>query len=116
MDLEALIDMQVSADRQHGFPLDFEDDEARLTQIERDLVGLFGEVGEFANLLKKVRLSAIHDEYNGPQFRGALADLRSELADTAIYLMRLSILLECNLEAEILTKMKFNDGRYQKFG
>jgi len=116
MDLGALIDLQVNADRRHGFPLDFEDDEARLTQIERDLVGLFGEVGEFANLLKKVRLSADHDEYNGPQFREALPDLRSELADTAIYLMRLSVMLECDLEAEVLAKMKLNDGRYQKLG
>ena len=116
MNLEALIGMQVSADRQHGFPLDFENDEARLTQIERDLVGMFGEAGEFANLLKKVRLSAEHDEYSGPHFREALADLRSELADTAIYLMRLSVMLECDLEAEILAKMKLNDGRYQKLG
>lgn len=114
MDLEALIDLQVRADRRHGFRLDFEDDEARLTQIERDLVGLFGEVGEFANLLKKVRLGADHDEYNAPQFRAALAELRSELADTAIYLMRLSVMVECDLEAEILAKMKFNDGRYEK--
>lgn len=68
------------------------------------------------NLLKKVRLTADHEEYTGPQFREALADLRSEMADVAIYMMRLSVLLECDLEAEVLAKMKRNDDRYQKLG
>lgn len=50
MNLKSLIDLQVNADRRHGFLVDFKDDAARLTQIEQDLVGLFGEVGEFARV------------------------------------------------------------------
>lgn len=50
------------------------------------------------------------------QISEAIADLPSELADTAIYLMRSSVMLECDLETGILTKMRLNDRRYQELG
>ncbi len=112
MELGSLIDKQISADRRHGFSIDFDDDGDRLTQIERDLVGLFGEVGEFANLIKKVRLANSRKYYHGPDLVTAADALRDELADIAIYLMRLSFLLGGKLEDDILAKMKVNEQRY----
>ena len=112
MELTALIHKQVAADQRHGFPIDFADDDDRLTHLERDIVGLVGEVGEFANLLKKVRLAATHDAYDGPSLSAASAGLRDELADIAIYLMRLSVMLGDTLEADILAKMDVNEQRY----
>lgn len=113
MELAALVDRQINADRERGFQIDFADDTNRLYQIERDLIGLFGEVGEFANLLKKVRLATNHRHYPGPTLAVAEKELRDELADVAIYLFRLSVMLGGNLEADIIAKMDVNDIRYK---
>ena len=81
-------------------------------QIERDLVGLLGEVGEFANLIKKVRLTVTHKDYEGPSLEQAAPNLREELADSLIYLMRLSFILGGDLEIDLIEKMKTNEIRY----
>ena len=47
MDLSALVAAQSSADRRRGFKLDFETDADRIAQLEQDIVGLIGEIGEF---------------------------------------------------------------------
>ncbi|GFE76891.1 hypothetical protein [Novosphingobium sp. TCA1] len=116
MDLSKLIERQLAADRRRGFLLDFKTDTGRLRQIEEDLIGLFGEVGEFANLIKKIRLAHDHPDYVGPALEDESQSLRMELADAAIYIIRLSELLGGNLEADILSKMDINDGRYGKLG
>lgn len=113
MDLGSLIDKQIAADRRHGFPVDFADESERLAQLEKDLIGLVGEVGEFANLLKKVRLATTHGAYQGPSLAAAASHLREELADAAIYLMRLSVMVGGTLEADILAKMDVNEQRYR---
>lgn len=78
----------------------------------RDLVGLVGEVGEFSDLLKKVGLAKSNPGYIGPSLDDASPQLRSEIADIAIYLFRLSTILKGDLEKDILRKMKINDERY----
>ena len=78
----------------------------------RELVGLVGEVGEFADLLKKVALSSTRPGYDGPSLHDASPQLRSELADVAIYLFRISKILGGSLEEDILNKMEYNDQRY----
>jgi len=113
MEFTELVERQINADRQRGFQIDFADDANRLDQIEKDLIGLFGEVGEFANLLKKVRLATNHRRYPGPTLALAERELRDELADVAIYLFRLSVMLGGNLEVDILAKMDVNDIRYK---
>jgi NTP pyrophosphatase (non-canonical NTP hydrolase) len=112
MDLSALIAQQIEADRKRGFTLDFDDLPSRMEQLERDLIGLVGEIGEFANLLKKVRLSVSHPGYSGPGFEKASPHLKEELADALIYLMRLSVLLGGDLEGELVRKMRVNEIRY----
>lgn len=113
MELSALIGKQIDADRRRGFSVDFETDEERHRQLMRDLVGLVGEVGEFANLLKKVDLRLANREYDGPKLAEAAPHLREELADAVIYIFRLSEILGGDLERELLAKMQFNDDRYR---
>lgn len=112
MDLSALIDSQISADRRRGFQVEFTNDAERVAQLEKDLVGLVGEVGEFANLLKKVGLGISHARYNAKSLSDATPALREELADSLIYIMRLSVILGGNLEADLLEKMRLNNIRY----
>jgi NTP pyrophosphatase (non-canonical NTP hydrolase) len=112
MELSALVRKQIEADVRRGFPVQFSTDADRHDQLTRDLVGLVGEVGEFANLLKKVGLALTTSGYQGPSLEGASADLREELADAVIYLFRLSTILGGDLEQDLLKKMEINDERY----
>jgi NTP pyrophosphatase (non-canonical NTP hydrolase) len=113
MNLQLLIKKQIDADQRRGFPVTFDTDAERNDQLMRDLVGLVGEVGEFADLLKKVGLVFSTPGYNGPSLTEATPQLRSELADVAIYLFRLSTILGGDLEQDLLKKMKINDDRYR---
>jgi NTP pyrophosphatase (non-canonical NTP hydrolase) len=112
MDLSALVERQISADRRRGFRVDFESDTERVAQLEKDLIGLLGEVGEFANVLKKVSLRITHTGYKGPSLNKVAPGMREELADALIYLMRLSVVLGGDLEADLIHKMRVNDSRY----
>jgi NTP pyrophosphatase (non-canonical NTP hydrolase) len=112
MDLSALVERQISADRRRGFRVDFDSDAERVAQLEKDLVGLLGEVGEFANVLKKVSLGITHPGYKGPPLNKASPGMREELADALIYLMRLSVVLGGDFEADLIRKMRANESRY----
>lgn len=112
MELSQLIQEQIERDRRRGFAVDFDSDEAREDQLMRDLVGLFGEIGEFSNLLKKVALARSTKGYAGPTLFEAAPELREELADAAIYIFRIATILGGDLEGDIVEKMKKNDRRY----
>ncbi|MDI4658006.1 hypothetical protein [Xanthobacter autotrophicus] len=113
MELSAMVRRQIEADVRRGFPVEFQTEVERHDQLMRDLVGLMGEVGEFANLLKKVGLGLTTAGYVGPSFHNATPQLREELADVAIYIFRLSTVVGGNIEEDILEKMKYNDERYE---
>jgi NTP pyrophosphatase (non-canonical NTP hydrolase) len=113
VELSALIRQQIEADSRRGFLVDFATDAERHDQLVRDLVGLFGEVGEFANLLKKVGLRLSHEGYKGPTLTEASSHLREELADAVIYIFRLSAILNGDLEQDLREKMRVNDNRYR---
>lgn len=113
MDLSAIVERQISADKRRGFPVCFETDRQQYDQLTADLVGLVGEVGEFANELKKVGLALTNPRYDGPGLKDATPHLREELADAAIYLIRLSAGLGGDFEKDILSKMDENDSRYR---
>ncbi|MGA2057942.1 MAG: hypothetical protein ABSG88_21880 [Bradyrhizobium sp.] len=111
--LASLVRRQIEADRKHGFPVDLASDEERCNQISKDLVGLIGEIGEFANLIKKVDLTFTRPGYQGPDLADAVPKLREELADAQIYLLRLAHLIGADLEKVVIEKMRLNDDRYE---
>ena len=110
--LASLARRQIDADRVHGFPVDPPDDKARCNQLSKDIVGLVGEIGEFANLLKKVELALTQPGYAGPNLAAAEPELRMELADAQIYMLRLAHLIRVELGEAVLEKMRLNDERY----
>lgn len=113
MDLSAIAKKQIDSDERRGFPVRFETENEQYSQIINDLVGLVGEVGEFANEIKKVGLGLTNPNYKGPTLQDISPHLREELADVAIYVIRLSALLDVDLEQSILSKMEINDERYR---
>jgi NTP pyrophosphatase (non-canonical NTP hydrolase) len=111
-----LIKKQVEFDLAHGFCLDFESNKDRYNQISRDLIGIFGEIGEFANLVKKINLQM--DYKNGMSVEELGKEetaLQEELVDTFIYLIRLSKLVKVDLEKAFLAKVESNARKYAKF-
>lgn len=116
MELGDLIRLQIERDRRRGFAVDFGHDRDRVDQLMREVVGLVGEVGEFANLLKKVGLRYGTPGYEGPSLDDARVELREELADAAIYLFRLATILGADLEKDIIRKITINDERYGNLG
>ena len=113
MDLATLMKIQITSDETRGFPVKFTGDRERVLQLMKDLVGLFGEIGEFSNLLKKIEIKLDHPAYDGPSLGESQDKLREEVVDSLIYLMRLAAILETNLEAELLRKIQINQERYR---
>jgi NTP pyrophosphatase (non-canonical NTP hydrolase) len=71
-------------------------------------VALTGEVGEFANVTKKIARGDFTLESGKPE-------LRSELADIFVYLLKLAGQLGIDLEAEYENKMRLNEERFKRF-
>lgn len=113
MEFSQIIQRQIDADKRRGFLVEFASDTELHDQLVRDAIGLVGEVGEFANMLKKVDLARRVKAYVGPSLSDASANLREELADAVIYIMRLTTILGGDLQQDVLAKMDQNDKRYR---
>ena len=113
MDLAALMQIQITADEKRGFPVRFGEDREQVMQLMKDLIGLFGEIGEFSNLIKKIEIKLDHPTYDGPSLADSRDQLREEIIDGFIYLMRLAAILETDIEAELLKKIRINEERYK---
>jgi len=111
MELATLIQLQTAFDRAHGVtkPFFVSISSSNLHELEHLVVCLVGEVGEFANELKKVvRGDAPYEER-----KAALAE---ELADTFIYLMKIAAQTGIDLETEYLKKLEKNWHRFPSLG
>lgn len=112
MTLNELISHQTKMDISHGFPVNFSSERQKFDQLTKDLVGLFGEIGEFSNIVKKINIKLDRPEIY--KFDLELEKvLNEELVDSLIYILRISAILQIDLEAELLKKMQFNATRYE---
>lgn len=88
----------------------FEDSEAWFPNQSRDLVfmtvAMTGELGEFANIVKKLERGSI--EYT----QETVDLLREELCDVFIYLCNTAVLLDCHLGKMYDVKREKNVGRF----
>ena len=76
--------------------------------LEFLMVSLTGEVGETANIVKKIaRGDCLLEEKK--------SELREEIADIFIYLLKMSYQLNIDLEKAYLEKMKKNQERFQRY-
>lgn len=78
-----------------------------LGHIIHHTLAMFGEAGEFANIVKKIERGSLDFEDEEVQF-----DLRDELADVLIYLLNLAGLLGIDLTYAYNDKRERNEARF----
>jgi NTP pyrophosphatase (non-canonical NTP hydrolase) len=116
MNLIDIIKTQRQFDEEHGFNIKNQDIQEKYNQISKELIGLVGEIGEFANLVKKINLSLdSHLEDDEAHITGREAQMREELVDVFIYLIRLCDLLNVDIEKGYCAKLDANKLKYSGF-
>jgi len=115
MDLQELCSIQHDFDKRHGWAVDAVPPEGRLEVLERETIGLTGEVGELANLVKKARLRVGRNSTAEEAFGQVVSDASEELTDALIYLIRLFQLLGADIEENYTRKLRANAARYREY-
>lgn len=110
MTLEALVELQKEFDSKHkgNFAWDSKITDSNIEMLEFLLLSLTGELGEAANIVKKI----VRGDFSLVDKK---SDLEEEIADIFIYLLKLSYQLDIDLEKVYLQKMKKNQERFQKY-
>lgn len=110
MTLQELIELQKKFDGNHkgNFMWNSKVTDSNIEILEFLLVSLAGELGETANIVKKI----VRGDFKLEEKK---EDLQEELADVFIYLLKLSYQLEIDLEKAYLEKMKKNQERFRKY-
>lgn len=113
MNLKDILEKQAEFDKIHGWDTSVLPEEKRLKALERELIGLVGEVGEVANILKKARLKIGRGEPESAAFSVIAPSIKEELIDAFIYLIRLFQITGADIEAEYLRKLDINKERFK---
>jgi len=105
-----LLKKQREFDEQHigALPFFAPIDETNLEDLEHLIVCLLGELGEFANVVKKVRRGDF-------PLSAAKAELDEELVDVFVYLLKICGQFNVDLEAGYIKKMEKNMEKFKKF-
>jgi len=115
MDIKELNDFQLKMSKEwfgadHRRPEDFQE---FMKRLQFGTIALSGEVGEFANVVKKmIRFSELNQQKKAEE---KIDDLKEELADVFAYTLILSSTLGISLEDEYLKKMEKNKERFKNF-
>lgn len=115
MEMADLVNLQKQFDKRHGWDASDADETTTIDFIARDIVGLVGEIGEFANLIKKLQLLERYPQQMSDEFRQCRKDLSMELVDSFIYVLRLAELLDIDLEETYLEKLSMNTEQFKQF-
>ncbi|MDD5181620.1 MAG: MazG nucleotide pyrophosphohydrolase domain-containing protein [Candidatus Nanoarchaeia archaeon] len=109
MDIKSMQDINAKFSESRGwFYHKASNTDDMISKLGYNAVAISGEVGEFANLVKKVlrNKERLNDEM--------LAHMKEKVADVFIYTLIVSQLLNMDLESEFLKKQGKNEGRFEK--
>lgn len=110
MTLNELIDFQKEFDSRHEgtFKWDTKVSDENLEFLEFLVIALMGEVGETANIIKKI----LRGDFKLSEKK---EDLEEEISDIFAYLLKLSYQMDIDIESTYLKKMKINEERFKKY-
>ncbi|WP_459910944.1 MazG-like family protein [Desulfotomaculum defluvii] len=110
MTISEIKKLQLEFDLNHAGKIPFfeEINENNIQALEHLIVCLVGEIGEFSNIVKKVRrgdypLSEVKDK------------LDEELIDVFIYLIKISNQLNVDIDTGYLNKLKKNKSKFRRY-
>lgn len=108
MHLKEIMKMQAAFDQAHAVSKDFYTpiDESNLEELEHLVVCVLGELGEFANVLKKMTRGDLAYKSGRPL-------LEEELVDIFIYVIKIAEQFEVDLEQGFQQKVRKNSQRFQ---
>lgn len=110
MNLNQITDMQKEFDSNHKGTFEWSQkiDDNNVELLEYLLLCLVGEVGETANLVKKI----LRGDF---KLSDKKVQIGEEIADVFIYLLKLSYQLDIDLEKEYLSKLNINKLRFVNY-
>lgn len=115
MNLNDIVQTQKEFDANHGWTPD-ENIVNIVSYINKDIIGIVGELGEFANKIKKINLILDHDSEDVRKLYEEYKDnLSEEVIDTFIYLIRIASHLNIDIEKEYFKKLQHNFEKYRGF-
>ena len=117
VEIAELLRLQRAFDTKHGWTPVPDDPGAVLRAIQNDLIGILGEMGEFANIVKKIALEVDGNKESdlGGLLKGRRENLTEELIDVFIYLIRIASHLDVSIEQAYLNKLKINEQRFRQY-
>ena len=110
MTLQELMKLQEEFDIKHtsNFIWNEKINDENIEMLEFLLISMFGEIGETANLVKK----SVRGDFKLESIKEQLSE---EIADIFIYLMKICIQLDIDLENSYLNKREKNMERFKKY-
>lgn len=110
MDLSQIINMQREFDNKHygNFRWNEEINEDNIEMLEYLVLALAGEVGETANIVKKI----IRGDFS---FREKKSELETEIIDIFIYIIKLAYQMDIDIENVYLQKLKYNQRKFKDY-
>jgi NTP pyrophosphatase (non-canonical NTP hydrolase) len=113
MSLKEITKFQREFDKKHGWDWSSSSQEDKIKNLQYGTIALAGEVGEFANTVKKIlREFQVLNKISEKDYE----KMKEELVDVFIYTIKLADqLLNFDLEKEYFKKMKLNEKRFKKF-
>jgi len=102
--MKKILDRLEDFDKRHGWDgyNNIKDNKERLNLLQEDILNLLGELGELANEVKKCRRD---DVYNQEK-------LNEETIDVFIFLLKITKILDIDIEEEFNKKMDLNEKRF----
>ena len=114
MELKEIMEFQRKFDKEYFNSFwEIKNDGDFINRLEYLVVALTGEVGEFANVVKKIARN--YETLREKPDKKFIEKLKEELTDCFIYIIILGNLLKIDLEKEYLRKMQFNKKRFEKY-
>jgi len=110
MDIKELMKIQNDFDAQHAgrFQWASKVNEENLDILQFLILALVGEVGEFANIVKKV-------VRGDNSFISSKSDMEGEVTDIFIYLIKICNQMDIDIEKTYLNKLDQNKERFEQY-
>lgn len=89
------------------------DTQGLIRKLEKMVVALTGELGEFANMIKKI--SRDYETAREEPSENRMKNLKEEITDCFIYILIIANILNMDLEKEYFKKMSLNRQRFEKY-